>query len=281
MTKIKFKALDHSYREGKIPYTSVSKVLSKYKSFDSKYWSTYKAYEALYNKHFPDENYKSLMRNWGRGDYAAFGYLSTIIPEQEMEKERKKILAEWNRKKNKSIRKGNAYHESAEKSSYARGFEIHPFTGYEVPTIVKAKVEGADNYSLSQNLIDLEDGFYPELLIWNEQYRIAGQADKVFISTHGSPGKRIVDIDDYKTNKKINVESFKDPSTGYSMLKAPLNHIMDCNFRHYELQLSFYGWMLEQFGFEVRHLCFHHFNTRYDLEYRKDDVELILKDQFG
>lgn len=280
MTKIKFTASDHTYREGKIPYTSVSKILGKYKTFDSKYWSTYKAYEKIYDDINGKGEFKKLAKSWEREDYALFGYMDNIISPLEMEKERKKVLDDWNKKNKRSIAKGNIYHESAEASSYARGFEVNPFTGDKTPTIKKETIKGVDNHSLSTDLFELEDGFYPELLIWNEQYRIAGQADKVFIRTLDD-GTRVVDLDDYKTNKKINIESFKHPTHGYTMMKAPLDHIMDCNFRHYELQLSFYAWMMECFGFHIGHMCFHHFNTRYDLDYRKTDVAIILEDQFG
>lgn len=605
MSKIKFHSSSHSYVQGDTPYISVSKLLSKYKTFDSEYWSKFKAYERIYDKTNSEGAFKVLARSWGREDYGLFTYMETIIDPKVMEKERKKILREWNAKNKKSIAKGNMYHESAEKTSYNRGFELHPLTMEEIPTIPKAEIPDADNYSLSSNLYELKDGFYPELLLWNEEYRIAGQADKVFIKTL-EDGTRVVDIDDYKglavdtpiltssgwkvmndlkvgdtvydgngdltkithvskthynpcyrinfdtndsfiadhehkwvvverykrkyieneytteelfkkhragevlrikcvgvggkhkklpidpyvlglwlgdgnssagtltcdkpdiwdeihfrgyqtsedhnrnydktesrtifgirkslrklnlignkhipelymlssraqrldllrglmdadghlhrtrkrcvmnttseiqanevsslisslgfkptiipytakgfnikkkaysvcftptenpflvrntdfntvitiaekysqwryitnitevpiiptkciavdspdktylagpnlikthnTNKKIDIQSFKHRTHGYSMLKAPLNHIMDCNFHHYELQLSFYAWMLEQFGFQVGHLCFHHFSTRYDLNYRKTDVMLVIDDHFG
>jgi len=280
MSKIKFHSSSHSYVQGQVPYISVSKLLSKYKTFDAEYWSKFKAYERIYDSKNGAGSFKVLARSWGREDYGLFAYMETILDPKEIEVERQKILSEWNSKNKKSIAKGNLYHESAEKSSYKRGFEIHPITMEEIPTIPKAGIPDADNYSLSSNLFELEDGFYPELLLWNEEYRIAGQADKVFIKTL-EDGSRVVDIDDWKTNKKIDIQSFKHRTHGYSMLKPPLDHIMDCNFRHYELQLSFYAWMLEQFGFEVGHLCFHHFSTRYDLTYRKTDVMLVIEDHFG
>jgi len=61
-------------------------------------------------------------------------------------------------------------------------------------------------------------------------------------------------------------------------MKSPIGHLMDCNYIHYELQMSMYAWMLEQFGFTVRNIAFHHLGERQDLEYRKFEVQRILID---
>ena len=68
------------------------------------------------------------------------------------------------------------------------------------------------------------------------------------------------------------------------MLKFPLNHLMDCNFNVYTLQLSLYSYMLQQLNseFNIRSLKLVHIardgkQTVYEVEYLKDDVERMLK----
>ena len=61
-------------------------------------------------------------------------------------------------------------------------------------------------------------------------------------------------------------------------MKPPVNHLMDCNYIHYELQISMYAWMLQQFGFVPRNLAFHHLGEKIELEYRKFEVERIVVD---
>lgn len=54
---------------------------------------------------------------------------------------------------------------------------------------------------------------------------------KTFILTHN-------------TNKKLNFESYADPDGTHKMMKAPLEHIMDCNVEHYKLQVALYSLMV-------------------------------------
>ena len=63
------------------------------------------------------------------------------------------------------------------------------------------------------------------------------------------------------------------------MMKAPLDHLMDCELYHYTMQLSLYGWMLEKkTGKKVR--TFRIYNQRKDkwikVSYLKDEVEAML-----
>lgn len=48
----------------------------------------------------------------------------------------------------------------------------------------------------------------------------------------------------HNTNKKLNFESYADPNGTHKMMKAPLEHIMDCNVEHYKLQVALYSLMV-------------------------------------
>lgn len=264
---IVFSKDDHRYSSYDKEYTSVSKLIAKYKNeFDKDHWSTYKALERII------PNFKDVKKGWKVESPEFVAHASGLVDSEELSAEVKKILKEWEKENVASIRKGNKYHERKEKKSYAQGYEINPFTQQKVPIAYNPPEEG-EKTNIVHNLYDLEDGYYPELLIWNEEKLLAGQADKVFIETVLENGiyKRVIDIDDYKTNKKITKNGFKG-----KRMKNPLSHLQDCNYVHYNLQISLYAWMLEQFGFVPRNLSFHHFNQIYPLPYLREEVNLIV-----
>ena len=67
-------------------------------------------------------------------------------------------------------------------------------------------------------------------------------------------------------------------------MKFPLNNLQDCNFNHYQLQLSTYAYMLKQINPEYNipqktfNIPHHDGNeTIIPCEYLKDDVERMLK----
>ena len=67
-------------------------------------------------------------------------------------------------------------------------------------------------------------------------------------------------------------------------MKYPLTNLGDCNFNHYQLQLSLYAWMLQKLNpkFVIKSLTLNHYdhngnNTLYPCNYLKDDVEKMLK----
>ena len=262
--KILFSSKDHKYTSGDKIFTSVSKLVSLYKNeFDSEYWSVYKALQRIYG----DEEFKRLKGSGG--DLGALiEQTDSVILNNTIEE----IKQEWKDKNIKSIDKGNLYHMAKEQSSYKRGYEVNPFDNKEYPVIGDFS-EKEEKYSIIDNLYDLQDGFYAELLMWNDQHSIAGQSDKIFIETIDD--KRYVDVDDFKSNSKISTYGFKG-----QRMKAPLSHMQDCNHSHYNLQISAYAWLMEQFGFIPRNLSFHHYNKMYKLDYKKEEVEnmILFKD---
>jgi len=186
--QIVFSKEDHRYTAGDKVYTSVSKLLSKYKNeFNQEHWSTYKALEIL----IPD--FKVFKKGWNIDSPDFIQYAIQHVDPDLLLIEKNKILESWGENNLKSINKGNLYHESREAMSYDQGFEINPFNGKKFEI---TEVQTGDKTNLLKDLYDLKDGFYPELLIWNEDNTVAGQADKVFIESIGDI--RYIDIDDYK-----------------------------------------------------------------------------------
>ena len=84
----------------------------------------------------------------------------------------------------------------------------------------------------------LDPGVYPEHMVYLKSKGLCGQSDLVEIVN----GR--VNIIDYKTNKEIKKESFKNWEGLSEKLKDPIKHLDDCNYNHYALQLSFYMYII-------------------------------------
>lgn len=157
---------------------------------------------------------------------------------------------------------GSNFHKQLEMRSIENGFEINPFTEEECKTIVVPKEY--DNQSISDNLFNLEDGFYPELLVWDnsvdQSESVVTQIDKAFITTVGK--KRYVDCDDYKTLKNKPYESKS------KKMLPPLDGIYDNTAEKYKMQVCFGGKLLSTFGFTPRYFGFTHY-TNYDINKSK------------
>lgn len=89
----------------------------------------------------------------------------------------------------------------------------------------------------------------------------------------------------HNTNREIKKKSFYDKNRkDVQHMKYPLNNFMDCNYYHYQLQLSMYAWILQQINpeFEIKGLSIIHIDrqgkqTEYPLEYCKKDIERMVR----
>lgn len=102
------------------------------------------------------------------------------------------VLDEWDKTTKNSIVKGLAYHKMMEDNLN----EIHHIDiDQEEHVIIKANWHEGLKVN---NSLKLEPGVYPELMVWSDKYKIAGQADRVEITKKG-----YINIKDYKTSKEI------------------------------------------------------------------------------
>lgn len=258
-------------------YTSVSNLVQQYsKPFNKDYWSKYKAYETILGP----STIKDSRRDLGVPieDSSLFNYLEMFVSADDLQKEIDIILDKWNKTNKEAIDKGNAYHSYRENLAKEQGYSVNPFTNQKFKTIESVAIELINGVEFRKptynNLQDLEDGFHPELILWNDAAKIAGQSDMVYIETIDD--KRVAYINDYKTNKKIDTYNpFK-----HKML-APLNHLDECNFNHYRLQLSTYAWMLEEAGFKIQGLQISHLNTPYVFKYLREEVVKLMNIKYN
>lgn len=80
--------------------------------------------------------------------------------------------------------------------------------------------------------------FYPELIIYDLDFGICGQSDKVIVTdTH-------IHIGDYKTDKVLDFKGYSNQWKKAEKLLAPLDHLDNCNGVMYSLKMSLYMYML-------------------------------------
>lgn len=259
---LKFIPETHQYFIRGKEYTSATTVVDKYiPEFDQEFWSRYKAVERLFvdredlfkelkkQKSIHSPGWHEWMLKWCGKD------------EEDLFKAKTEILREWKEENALSLKKGTAYHDEKEREAYEKGYSINPFTNKKYKTIQKKG-------KYVRNLESLRDGYYPELILWNDQMRICGTADRVFVKG------REVWVDDHKTNREIKKRNF------FEKMKYPVNRLDNCNYNHYRLQLGIYGWMLREYGYKIKGISINHMGKHYKFRFSSiiTDVIKMLED---
>jgi len=148
------------------------------------------------------------------------------------------ILAEWDKKRDDASDYGNFIHNGME--DY---FNAKRVTDKRIAKLGKDfSKETAGYYKLST-----------EHILYDREFEIAGMTD-LLLDRQKKPksGDWIIDLMDYKTNleKGIYFDSVrrKDGKQKHykKYLLSPLDHLEECNYNLYALQLSGYGRMLEK-----------------------------------
>lgn len=251
-------------------YVSVTTLIHEFcQQFDEDFWSSYKAIELILGQDF--NVIKSTLLKTKKFKKS---YLTDFnIDESEFNSAKQNILLAWEENKNKACDRGTAIHLGKELKFYDD--KEHSIPHFNLGGKFKCE---KNHYEL-----DFEKGVYPEYLVAiktkDNELKVAGQIDLLI-----KDGDDLYIID-YKTNKKLDDKSYFDPKTKkHQMMKYPLNNVMDCNMMHYTLQLSTYAYLLQLINpkFNVKQLMIIHFDhdgneKHYNLEYKKKEVELMLK----
>jgi hypothetical protein len=145
---------------------------------------------------------------------------------------KQEILDVWANETERALELGNFYHNQRESDMLA--INTMEREGVEIP-IVKPLIENDIKIAPKQKL---QEGIYPEHFAYLKSVGICGQADYVEVVN----GK--INIMDYKTNKEIKKESFKNWEGISKKMIEPLHHLDDCNYNHYTLQMSLYMYMM-------------------------------------
>lgn len=135
---------------------------------------------------------------------------------------------QWKNKADKATDKGSKFHNRQEEKvlEMYKGLEKFPS-----PVV---------NNEKRSRPLKLEEGVYPELLIYNETAKIAGQADLVIIKDNK------INILDYKTNKEIDTQPYVRRDGSFDTFKSPISHLPYTTANKYYLQLNLYAFMLKR-----------------------------------
>ena len=178
------------------------------------------------------------------------------------------VLKEWERIAKEATDYGTLIHKCIEGYIKMTPEYIHP--DYKDITRV--------GYDLLLHHLAPHTPIKSEMLLWNHEYKVAGQSDIVQMYTNNA-GDTIVNVADIKTNKKIEFGTDYD-----EYMLAPVHHLSHCNYHTYALQLSLYAYMLQKMYPEVKinkmflmHLDKKNNWTVIHLPYMKLEVMAVLR----
>jgi hypothetical protein len=166
------------------------------------------------------------------------------------------VKKKWKETNIKSCDYGTAIHQEIEYYLNSKAFMESPYIGY-VKQFAALKYQGR---------------LFSERMLYCLENMVAGTSD--LIERVGN----VINIDDFKTNKKLDKRNFY----GQYMLHE-VSHLEDCNFNHYQLQLSIYGYLCELKGLTVGRLRILYFNPETQImephlcRYMRDEVREIFK----
>lgn len=281
----------HSYtwhkEEQEIDMISVSGFFSHFKEpFDSAHISARKVCNEIDSK-----KYKDFLTSTLGNEREAVGKFILSLDQKSSDDflmRQMNYVKTWKKTGTDAADEGTFHHSEFEKRDYERGWALNSYNQKKYRVQQNPFHHLYDNCTIKDNLFELEDGYYPELLLPYYEGLITGTSDKVFIETTSTG--RYVDIDDYKFVGELLKKSkfFDKEKKKFPTFKYPIDHLNACNFYEYEIKISMYGWILEQFGFKVRSLKLshmkklelpggiEHLEIQHDLQYRKKEIEMMV-----
>jgi hypothetical protein len=142
------------------------------------------------------------------------------------------ILKAWDGESNRSTGLGSWYHNQREEDLNALDTITRDGIALQIiqPIIIDDIKQAPD-----QRLIP---GIYPEHFMYLKSAGICGQADRVEVVNEK------IYIYDYKTNKEIKTQGFKNWEGVVEHMMYPLQHLDNCHLIHYTLQMSIYMYMI-------------------------------------
>lgn len=264
--KVTFFEIPHSYWYDGRKIPSVGSVLNKYfPGFEQDYWLNH----GVFKEEFGDE-YLEHYRSFDSITPPADKLFNKFMDKMGSDfLNKKKALAEsWELKSEIAKFRGKKFHSRFESESFSNGYMVNPWDGlgYAVSYYEKE----FDNESITLKLFDLPDGAYPELLIFDLDLWIAGQADEVYIQTIGNT--RYIDINDHKTNEK------KPGKSDMNRCFPPFTDKYASTDFKYTMQINAYAYMLAKAGYVPRNLAYSWYKEYDFKQVQRIDVENIQSD---
>jgi len=131
-------------------------------------------------------------------------------------------------------------------------------------------IDGYDSLNVDEGIM-----MWPERIMFSEEYEIAGMGDLVI-----DIDEVFFDVGDWKTNKAFH---FHNPYGNETLLK-PVEHLQNCQWSIYTLQLSIYAYLYElETGRKCRHIWIGYWDKKADtmskiaIMYLKNEAKLVLE----
>lgn len=138
---------------------------------------------------------------------------------------KEQILDYWQELNDTANEYGTNVHETIENYLFNNKFYF-PKTELEIKIIA-----GYESLKVDEGV-----EIYPERIMFAEEYELAGTADLLI-----DIDAEFFDIGDWKTNKEFNFFN----NFGHKTLLKPFDHMQDCQYSIYSMQLSTYALMYE------------------------------------
>jgi len=169
------------------------------------------------------------------------------------------VLETWEHEKTKACDRGTQIHKLLEDYIRFGEAEDHYNWLYKAYNNVVERSIGSIDKVLCENIVH------------STKFKVAGMADLIY----NIKGDKFI-VGDFKTNKKFNFSSLYGEH-----LLAPVDHLQNCEFNVYGLQLSLYAYMYEKMTGMRCSKCviFYLKDNRfipYHVNYMKAEVELLL-----
>lgn len=136
--------------------------------------------------------------------------------------------------------------------------------------LAKKVIAGFENLKIDEGVC-----MYPERIMFAEQYKLAGTSDLII-----DIDPVYFDVGDWKTNRIFN---FWNPYGNETLLK-PFEHLQNCQWSIYTLQLSTYAYMYElETGKKCRHIWIGYWDkiletfTKIPVMYLKHEAKKLLE----
>ena len=152
------------------------------------------------------------------------------------------VSAIWENKKNKGTQAGTIIHEIEEKTLID-----NPAPEFFDVICKKQECPFEGEFKYSHPIEKLENNtVYPELIIYDHDIAVCGQADKVVVVNN------TLNVFDFKTDETISFEGYSNEWKKPEKYLPPISHLETCNGNMYSIKMSMYMYMLWKLNKNLR-----------------------------
>ena len=171
---------------------------------------------------------------------------------QKHELEQEAVLAMWDEKSRIARERGTLVHERAERAilhflEQGSVIELEELLTDECsdgisddPQLTRALISSM--HQAVEKMSKVLDFVKPERVIASPRLGLSGMVD-LTVKLRSSNGRQVIGLYDWKTNQKI--QRHNPWQNGL----PPIQHLSDCNFIHYSLQLNLYEYICRKEGY--------------------------------